>query len=486
MGVVCRLVSNRVLRQLDAEQPGRAAVRPSEGDEGRLVSLPRILLQSLSGRRTHLEHSGQLRLEHRLSLRKKSNLTCAAMLALCCCVPSNAATVCDARAYGAKADGKSKDTAALQKAIDDCARKGGGTVHLAKGTFLTGPIALKSHITLQIEPGATLLGSQDKSDYQKITVMREDAVQPLISAVNAQDIAIRGGGVIDGSGEPWWTEVYAHKNSPEYVAAKRPRLILIDHTKHVRIEGVTIQNSASWQVTLYYADEVIIRDGKILAPEHSPNTDGVDPFSSHHVTISYMTIDVGDDNVAIKSGQPGSPGPDDPSTDIDVSDCTFLHGHGMSIGSEVAGGVQNVRVSRVQFKGTANGVRVKSNRDRGADIGHLDFRDLTMEDVATPVLVTEYYPRIPDRDSAQPVTRLTPRFHDISITNLSATGAKNGGFIVGLPESPITSISLTNVHISAEKGMTISNSTVTAYDFAVKVTSGDPLILLEHAKVEQK
>ena len=140
----------------------------------------------------------------------------------------------------------------------------------------------------------------------------------------------------------------------------------------------------------------------------------------------------------------------------------------------------------MQFKGTANGVRVKSNRDRGAVIGNLDFRDLTMEDVATPVLITEYYPRIPDQDSAQPVTRLTPRFHDIRITNLNATGAKTGGFIVGLPESPITSISLTNVHISAEKGMTISNATVTAHDFAVKATSGDPLILLEHAKVEQK
>jgi polygalacturonase len=466
-------------RKATAES-GQAEAHPEQKKK------PNILLQSLSRRRTYIEHSGQLRVEHRFSLRKKSNLTCAAMLALCCCVPSNAATVCDSAAYGAKADGKTKDTAALQKAIDDCARKGGGTVRLANGTYLTGPIALKSRIVFDIEPGATLLGTQDKADYQKITVMREDAVQPLISAANAQDITIRGGGVIDGNGQPWWAEVYAHKNSPDYVAAKRPRLILIDHSKHIRIEGVTIQNSASWQVTLYYADDVIIRDGKILAPEHSPNTDGVDPFSSHHVAIAHMTIDVGDDNVAIKSGQPGSPGPDDPSTDIDVSDCTFLHGHGMSIGSEVAGGVQNVRVARVQFKGTANGVRVKSNRDRGADIGHLEFRDLTMEDVATPVLVTEYYPRIPDHDSAQPITRLTPHFHDIRITNLSATGAKTGGFIVGLPESPITSISLSNVHISAEKGMTISNATVTAHDFAVQVASGDPLIMLERAKVEQK
>ena len=410
----------------------------------------------------------------------------AIALAPCCEAAGHAATICDAGSYGAKADGTTKDTLALQKAIDACAGKGGGTVRLARGTFLSGPIVLKSHITLEINAGATLLGSQDKADYSAMREMHEDAVQPLISAINAQDVTIRGGGTIDGAGQPWWAEVYAHKDSPDYVAAKRPRLIFFDHSKQILIEGVTIQNSASWQVTLYYSDGVTLRNAKILAPEHSPNTDGVDPFSSHHVTISRMTIDVGDDNVAIKSGQPGSAGPDDPSTDITVTDCTFLHGHGMSIGSEISGGVENVHVARVHFKGTANGVRVKSNRDRGAPIGPLDFRDVIMEDVATPVLITEYYPRIPEQDSAQPVTRLTPHFHDISITNLSATGAKTAGFIVGLPESPITSITLSNVHIGAEKGMTISNATVAAHDFTVHAASGAPLIMLERAQVKEK
>lgn len=407
-------------------------------------------------------------------------------LALCFETAAHAATICDAGAYGARADGTTKDTLALQRAIDECAAKGGGTVLLARGIFLTAPIVLKSHITLEIDPGATLLGSQDKGDYPRMREMREDAVQPLISASNARDISIRGGGTIDGAGQPWWAEVYAHKASPEYVAAKRPRLIFFDHSKQLSIEGVTIQNSASWQVTLYYCDGVTIRNAKILAPERSPNTDGIDPFSSHHVAISHMTIDVGDDNVAIKSGQPGSAGPDEPSSDINVTDCTFLHGHGMSIGSEVSGGVENVRVARVHFKGTANGVRVKSNRDRGSDIGHLDFHDVTMEGVATPVLITEYYPRIPDHDSAQPVTRLTPHFHDISITDLSATGAKTAGLIVGLPESPITSITLSHVHIAAEKGMTISNATVTAHDFAVKAASGAPFNMLEGGSVQQK
>ena len=113
---------------------------------------------------------------------------------------------------------------------------------------------------------------------------------------------------------------------------------------------MTIQNSASWQVVPYYSDDVVIRNSKILAPARSPNTDGIDPFSSSHVTISHMTIDVGDDNIAIKSGQPGSPGPDSPSTDITITDCTFLHGHGMSMGSEIAGGVQRVRAAPHSFQ----------------------------------------------------------------------------------------------------------------------------------------
>ena len=199
-----------------------------------------------------------------------------------------------------------------------------------------------------------------------------------------------------------------------------------------------------------------------------------------------MTIDVGDDNVAIKSGQPGSQGPDNPSTDIKIADCTFLHGHGMSIGSEIAGGVRNVRVERVHFKDTANGIRIKSNRDRGNDIGDFDFRGLTMEDVGTPIVVSEYYPKIPDHDAAQPVTRLTPRFHDIRITNLTATGAKQAGIIIGLLESPIKTISLRNVSINAQKGMTISDASVAAHGFAVKVADGEAITLLENAKIDRK
>ena len=413
-------------------------------------------------------------------------MTAFSVLAIGAAAAASAATVCDVTAYGAKPDAHTKNTASIQEAIDACEAKGGGIVRIRKGVFLTGPIVLKSHITLQIDRDATLLGSQDKSDYPEMKELREDAVQPLIGATNAEDITIRGGGTIDGNGKPWWDDVYAHRHNPDFPASKRPRLLLLDHCKHVLIEGVMIQNSASWQVVPYYCDDVTIRNGKILAPARSPNTDGIDPFSSHHVTISHMTIDVGDDNVAIKSGQPGSPGPDDPSTDITVTDCTFLHGHGMSIGSEISGGVQNVRVARVRFEHTNHGVRIKSNRDRGGNIGNFDFRNLTMSDVREAIVVTEYYPKIAPHDSAQPLTRLTPRFHDIHITNVKVTGAKEAGVIVGLPESPITTIVLDDVRISAEKGMTISNATVTTHNLTVNASQGQAFRMLENAKLNKK
>jgi len=409
-----------------------------------------------------------------------------ASAALFTCVSASAARVCDVKAYGAKGDGHSKDTRAIQSAIDACASQGGGTVRLTAGVYLTGPIVLKSHITLEVQTGATLLGSQDKTDYPPMQELREPAVQPLIGATQANHVTIRGGGTIDGAGQPWWADVYSHRHMPDFSPALRPRLIVLDHCKHVLIENVTIQNSASWQVVPYYSDDVTIRNGKILSAARSPNTDGIDPFSSHHVTISHMTIDVGDDNVAIKSGQPGSPGPDDPSTDITIRDCTFLHGHGMSIGSEIAGGVQRVRASHVHFIGTGNGIRIKSNRDRGGNIGDFDFRDLTMEHVGTPIQITEYYPRISKNDTAQPMTRLTPRFHDIHIAHLTATDAKQAGIVIGLPESPITTITLRDVSIHANRGMTVSDATITAHHLAITAAQGKPITLLDNARVIEK
>jgi polygalacturonase len=265
----------------------------------------------------------------------------------------------------------------------------------------------------------------------------------------------------------------------------RPTLVVFDHCKHVLVEGVTIQNSPMWQLVPYYSDDVTIRNIKVLAPANSPNTDAIDPFSSSNVRIEHVFTDVGDDDIAIKSGEINSPGPDDPSRDITITDCTFMHGHGLSIGSEIAGGARNIRAERIRFEGTDNGIRVKANRDRGNNVGPLFFRDIEMKDVKNALVISEYYPKVlpPATELPQSVTRLTPHFHDITIENLNAVGSTTAAVIVGLPEAPVLGVVLRHVKIAAKNGMTISYAEVSGEGVEVLASEGQGITKLAGAKV---
>lgn len=395
---------------------------------------------------------------------------------------------CNVRSYGAKGDGSTKDTKAIQSAIDDCAQKGGGTVLLGGGAFLSGPIVLKSNITLEIQKDSKLLGSTDRADYPEVQQFKRTSRQTLISAQNAENLSITGGGIIDGQGQTWWQ--LAHEGKAKGIFEgdiPRPRGIVFDHCKHIVLKNFTLQNSGYWQLVPYYSDDITISHLRITAPPNAPNTDAIDPFSSSNIHIDNVFADTGDDDIAIKSGQPGSQGGDDPSHDIVITDCVFVHGHGLSIGSEIAGGVQNVRAERISFKDTDNGIRVKSNRDRGNDIGNFVFRDIKMEGVKTPILISEYYPRIPEGDDpAQPVTRLTPHFHDITIENLQAVNSESGGIIIGLPESPVKGVVLKNVEISAAKGMTVSNAQVSGEKVVIRPQTGKAILSLANAQISMK
>jgi len=237
----------------------------------------------------------------------------------------------------------------------------------------------------------------------------------------------------------------------------------------------------------YYADDLTFRNIKILAP-HSPNTDAIDPFSSSNIVIDHVFSSVGDDNIAIKSGAINSPGPDAPSKNITITDCTFENGHGLSIGSEVAGGAQNIHAERIHFKGTDNGIRIKANRDRGADVSNISFKDIDMVDVKTAILVSEYYPKVfPEGDvAAAPVTRLTPLFHNFVIENVKATGSNAAGVIVGLPEAPVKDIVLKNVDIQAKTGMRIAYANVTFDGVTVTAAEGQSIEVAPSAKVTGK
>jgi polygalacturonase len=400
-----------------------------------------------------------------------------------------AGKVCNVKTYGAKGDGTTKDTAAVQKAIDDCtAGKGGGTVEVPAGTYVVAPISLKSNMTLHLAKDATLLGSPDMADYPKVIFARHPTVQPLVGSVNAENITINGEGTIDGNGHIWWDYVRGVRNAGVLgTDHPRPMGVVFDHSKHIRMEGVTVQNSGFWQIVPYYADDLQFRNLRVLAPL-SPNTDAIDPFSSSNIVIDHVFASTGDDNVAIKSGEINSPGPDDPSKNITITDCTFERGHGISIGSEIAGGVQNVHVERVTFKGTDNGIRIKSARDRGNDVSNITYKDITMQDVKIGIYITEYYAsRDPDGEvPAEPVTRLTPKFHDITLENITSTGSGRAASIVGLPESPVLGLTLKNVHLEGKTGMSIAYATVKLDGVTVKADTGDAIKVAPTATVTGK
>jgi polygalacturonase len=155
------------------------------------------------------------------------------------------------------------------------------------------------------------------------------------------------------------------------------------------------------------------------------------------------------------------------------------------VGSEIAGGAQNIRAERIHFDGTDNGIRIKANRDRGNDVGHLTFRDIDMKDVKNALIISEYYPKVlpTDGEAAQPITRLTPHFHDITLENVTATGSSSAGAIVGLPEAPIQGVVLRNVKITAQHGLTVGYAEVSEQGVDVKVAEGQPVLNLVGAKI---
>ncbi len=373
---------------------------------------------------------------------------------------------------GAYADGIHKDTKVLQEAIDSCANMGGGIVHLMNGIYYSAPLVLKSNVTLQVDSTATILASADRLDYYPAGFDTSggripSSVTNFITSSYADNIIITGKGIIDGNGKPWWDAYNAG------TLTKRPRLIQLNHGKHILIENITLKNSPQFHFVPSWCIDVIVRNITILSPSSSPNTDGIDPVTSHKVRISDCYIDTGDDNVAIKSGYNDPDYPDAGSSDIIISNCTFLHGHGVSIGSETNGGVDSMIVDNCTFNETDNGIRIKSNRTRGGNVRGITYKNLTMKKVRYPILFSEYYPDFPAQgDPAQTITNTTPYYHDITVENVTATNCTYGGIIIGLPETPLKNIYLKNVFISASTGLRIRNATINADSLTVKANSG--------------
>ena len=367
-------------------------------------------------------------------------------------------------------DGVTDNTKAIQFALDSVSAAGGGVIRFSNGKFLTSPLTIKSNDTLYIDSSAGIIGTTRMTAYYQPgadTTKPPSSLQPLLTADHADNIAIIGKGYIDGQGQEWWTE---YNNG---TISKRPRLFQPNYCNNVALKNITLKNSPQFHFVLEWCNNVIVDSITILAPSNSPNTDGIDPATCHNVHITNCYIDTGDDNVAIKSGKPDPSDPNAASTKIYVSHCTFLHGHGVSIGSETGGGVDSMYVDSCTFSGTTNGIRIKSYRGNGGNVRGIYYTNLTMTNVSYPILFSEYYPDIPSQsDPAQPVTSLTPHYHDITVKNFNSIGSPHGGIIVGLPEMPLTNIHLENINISSTYGIQVRNATVDTNNAKVKVSRG--------------
>ncbi len=402
--------------------------------------------------------------------------------------------------YGAKPDGATLDTAAIQKALDDCGSAGGGTVEFPAGIYLSQPIVLRGSTTFQLDPGATLVAVTNQSDFMKtpgdwLKARGNGEFVPFISGRNLKDVTFTGGGTIDGNGHAWWGEAEKARQRVAGYTLPRPDLVRLQRCKNVVMANITLRNSPKYHFVPDECEGVLVSNVTILAPEHAANTDAIDPSDSRDVLITRCRIDTGDDNVAIKAGHKMA-GREFASEDITISDCLFLHGHGMSIGGETVGGVGNVIVTNCVFDGTENGLRIKSDRGKGGLVENIVFEDIRMTNVDPAVTFTCYYmansakdrvqKSAPESDTVQPMTGRTPIFRDIYIRNVTATCQRAAGMIVGLPESSISNVVFENVKISAVTGMKIENAKGIRFkNSVVTVGEGEPFIT-KNAEVDHR
>ncbi len=372
-------------------------------------------------------------------------------------------------AYGALGDGAADNAVAIGKTVAAAEEAGGGTVEVPAGRYLTSPFALASNIDLKLDSGATLLIEDNLSTYP----MQLGAYVNCITATDCHDIAITGSGTIDGQGAAWWP--HYKKGMP--AAPHRPFLVVLTNCTRVLVDGVTLTNSPNFHLVPIQCTDVTIRNVTISAPSDSPNTDGIDP-SGWNYLITGCKIDVGDDNIAIKPSKIDPSGK--PSCEnFTIDNCTFLNGHGMSIGGQTPGGLDGMTVTNCTFDGTTSGIRMKAGRGFGGLVQNVSYSNLTMSNVRNEILITSYYPTIPkdpSSDPAQPVGSLTPIWRHIQISNVKATGGNVACTILGLPEMPVSGVTFNNVQLSAKSAGTVVNAeNIQFNDSSIIADDGKPV-----------
>lgn len=369
--------------------------------------------------------------------------------------------------FGAKGDNNTVNTKAIQKCIDQCSLAGGGTVVIPPGTFISGSIFLKDKVSLLIENNGVLKGSVDQADYPQIATRWEGEERiwtaALINAIDLQNFRLTGEGTVDGSGEVWTQQgvklreqMTAHKfatSNKEIRRTGRPRLIGIQHCRHVEITGLNLHNQASWGLFVLYSADVDIANLRITAEHNIPSSDGIDIDSSNDIHIWGTSIDVNDDCISIKSGKDEDGlRVNRPSENILIEKCHFGYGHGgVAMGSETSGGIRNVEIRDciIDAQNWAP-IRFKSQPSRGGVVENITYRNIKLNNTRKAFEFNMAWRMV----NPKPAAKVLPIVRNIKIINVSGT-ADAVGDISGLKGSPIRGVHFENCHIQAKKGFKI-------------------------------
>jgi polygalacturonase len=378
----------------------------------------------------------------------------------------------DVTQYGAVGDGRTDCTAAIRRAIDACHAAGGGRVVVPAGRFLTGPVHLRSNVNLHVRKEGTLAFHQDPRAYLPAVLTRWEGMElmgysPLVYAFEQTNVAVTGEGTLDGQADtthwwPWkggkedgWREgmptqkperdrlmqmVEAGTPVSQRVFAEdsklRPQFIQPYRCRNVLIEGVTILRSPMWEIHPVLCTNVTVRGVRIET--HGPNNDGCDPESCRDVLIEDCYFDTGDDCIAIKSGRNADGRRINvPSENIVIRNCRMKDGHGgVTIGSEISGGVRNVFTERCQMDSPNldRALRFKNNAMRGGVLEHVYMRDVTVGTVADAVLSVDLYYEEGQQGPFVPVVR------DVELLRVTSRKSKYGLYMRAYEKSEISDV----------------------------------------------
>ncbi|WP_346858492.1 glycoside hydrolase family 28 protein [uncultured Draconibacterium sp.] len=433
-------------------------------------------------------------------------------------IPDNVVNLTD---FGAVSGGQVLNTNAFADAIDAVSEKGGGKIIIPAGIWLTGPIILKSNLELYTEAGALVLFSRNKHLYPLVSTSFEGldtwrCISPIYGT-NLENIAFTGKGVWDGSGDAWravkrskltdsqWKNFVQSggvvsddqriwypseqfktgyegsgdqnvrddlKTKEDFEAVRdylRPVMVSIQNSKNVMFDGPAFQNSPAWCLHPLMVENLIVRNVTVRNPWYSQNGDGIDVESCKNVLVENSNFDVGDDAICIKSGKDEQGRKRGiPCENLVIRNNIVYHGHGgVTVGSEMSGGVRNMHVSNCTFMGTDVGLRFKSNRGRGGVVENIFVSNVWMTDIPTNAISFNLYyggqsisemlesGGATKNSEKVPVSEKTPQFKNISIHDVTVKGANQAVFLQGLPEMNLENVELKNLKLQAENGFAI-------------------------------